>query len=106
MAGREVMEATRKRARLENQAAYEPLVSLSAILDLAKETQRCVVEGEAAFNAGHIICCGVRETTSAAVQVESLCLQTSAIKGPPHRINVQVCNATGAVNVSISSYVL
>ncbi|KAL1468273.1 hypothetical protein MTO96_041600 [Rhipicephalus appendiculatus] len=40
------MEATRKRARLENQAAYGPLVSLSAILDLAKETQRCVVEGE------------------------------------------------------------
>ncbi|KAL1467594.1 hypothetical protein MTO96_042055 [Rhipicephalus appendiculatus] len=97
MVGREVMEATRKRARLENQAAYGPLVSLSAILDLAKETQRCVVEGEGAFNAGHIICCGIRETTSEAVQVESLCLQTSAIKGPPHTIKVQVCNTTGAV---------
>ncbi|XP_075540038.1 uncharacterized protein LOC142574935 [Dermacentor variabilis] len=97
MAGIEVMEPTRKRARLQVQAAHGPLVSLSAILDLAKETQRCVVEGEAAFNAGHIICCGIRATTSAAVEVESLCLQTSAVRGPPHTIKVQVCNETGAV---------
>ncbi|XP_072142332.1 uncharacterized protein [Dermacentor andersoni] len=100
MAEIEVMEPTRKRTRLQVQAAHGPLVSLSAILDLAKETQRCVsVEGEAVFNAGHIICCGIRATTSAAVEVESLCLQTSAVRGPPHTIKVQVCNETGAVKV-------
>lgn len=50
-----MMGAPRKRAHLEERAASEPLVSLEAIFRLGKETQRCVVEGEATFNAGHIV---------------------------------------------------
>ncbi|KAH6943280.1 hypothetical protein HPB50_018409 [Hyalomma asiaticum] len=85
-----MMGAPRKRARLEERAASEPLVSLEAIFRLGKETQRCVVEGEATFNAGHIVCCGITQCTDTVVRVQAFCLQTSALKGPPHTVKIDV----------------
>ncbi|XP_077498960.1 uncharacterized protein LOC144110029 [Amblyomma americanum] len=69
---------------------------------LTKETRRCVIEGESTFNAGLIVCCGIKKVTDTVVNVESLCLQTSAMKGPPHCVNVAVCKDTGSVKVSAS----
>ncbi|KAH6932554.1 hypothetical protein HPB50_027431 [Hyalomma asiaticum] len=97
MAAETVITQSRKRVRLEQQSTSGPLVSLQAILSLANETQRCVNEGEATFNAGHVVCCGIKSSTDTEVSVESLCLQTSAIKGPPHCVNVTVRQDTGSV---------
>ncbi|KAH6935841.1 hypothetical protein HPB50_010804 [Hyalomma asiaticum] len=97
MAAETVITQSRKRVRLEQQSTSGPLVSLQAILSLANETQRCVNEGEATFSAGHVVCCGIKSSTDTEVSVESLCLQTSAIKGPPHCVNVTVRQDTGSV---------
>lgn len=99
MADEMVMEPRRKHARLAQQADLTPVVSLKTIFSLAKVTQKCFSEGEAIYNAGHIVCCGVREATQDVIGIEALCLQTSGLKKPPHRVNVDVHNGTGAVKV-------
>lgn len=97
-----MVRQSRKRARLEQQSSSSPLVSLQTILSIAEETQRRLNEGEASFNAGHIICSGIKSTTDTEVNVKSLCLQTNPIKGPPHCVSVAVCEDTGSVKVSMS----
>lgn len=93
-----MMEATRKRARLEEKAAAGPLVSLQTIFSLANETRRCFVEGEAIYNASHIVFCGIREATDDMVSIEALCLQSSGVTSQPHCVKVHVGTA-GTIKV-------
>ncbi|KAH7933118.1 hypothetical protein HPB49_008398 [Dermacentor silvarum] len=67
------------------------LAASSAYSAALCHTQRCVNEGEAAFNADHIICCGIKSLTDTKVSVKSLCLQTIAIKGRPATARFENC---------------
>lgn len=47
---------------------------------------RCLIEGEEVLNAGHIICCGLKESTASSYTVQGLCLQTSQVRRQPHEL--------------------
>ncbi|XP_075536681.1 uncharacterized protein LOC142571884 [Dermacentor variabilis] len=47
---------------------------------------RCLVEGEEVLNAGHIVCCGLKECTVSSYTVQGLCLQTSQVRQKPHEL--------------------
>nr|XP_054920609.1 uncharacterized protein LOC126518183 [Dermacentor andersoni] len=49
---------------------------------------RCLVEGEEVLNAGHIVCCGLKQCTVSSYTVQVLCLQTSQVRQKPH----ELCN--------------
>ncbi|KAK9693331.1 SWIM zinc finger protein [Popillia japonica] len=50
------------------------------------EYSRCVSEGEAVLNAGHVILCGKTKQEGSLLETVALCLQTSALSAEPHKI--------------------
>lgn len=73
------------------------MINLSAIFDWAgaNPKQRNIVEAERLLRAGHIIKCGKninKSNSSSEVYIISFCLQTSNLKGNPHRIDGQIKN--------------
>ncbi|KAK4886856.1 hypothetical protein RN001_003127 [Aquatica leii] len=51
------------------------------------ENSRVVYEGKEVLNAGHVILCGTTHRSEDTINVYALCLQTSALQSPPHKID-------------------
>lgn len=65
---------------------------LTSILDFANATQysRCYEEAELLLQAGHLFLCGKTTSSEDKVNIFALCLATSAVRGDPHEINVEL----------------
>lgn len=51
---------------------------------------RCIVEGEAVLNAGHLLCCGISAHSASSLTIQALCVQTSSPKQKPHELRCVV----------------
>ncbi|KAK4882480.1 hypothetical protein RN001_005799 [Aquatica leii] len=65
-----------------------PEVTLCDILEYVEGGSRCIKEGEAVFNAGHIIMCGINNQKKE--EIIGLCVQTSNLKVHPHTIKINL----------------
>ena len=45
-------------------------------------------EGEAVFNAGHILECGVKSKAEDYVEVSGFCAQSSSLRDKPHEVKI------------------
>lgn len=52
----------------------------------ANSNTRNMVEGENILNSGHLINCGYIQNDLKIIDIQALCLQTSAIRDKPHNI--------------------
>lgn len=50
------------------------------------KNSKCIVKGENVLNAGHLILAGKIEANDNFIQVDAVCLQSSAINSGPHEI--------------------
>ncbi|XP_049515899.1 uncharacterized protein LOC119435793 [Dermacentor silvarum] len=55
-------------------------------LETYEKRIRCLIEGEEALKAGHLICCGVKTCSANSVTIQGLCVQTSHVRGKPHEL--------------------
>ncbi|KAK4887464.1 hypothetical protein RN001_003735 [Aquatica leii] len=69
-----------------------PIISLCDIIEYINDGKRCLKEGEALLNAGHVIGCGVNNQIK--TEIVGLCLQTSNLKGAPHSVKIHLQSAT------------
>ena len=55
-------------------------ISYGDIFEYVGDKKRCLKEGEAVFNAGHILACGVKKHTEEVVEVGAFCAQSSSLR--------------------------
>ncbi|XP_064473186.1 uncharacterized protein LOC135387904 [Ornithodoros turicata] len=67
-----------------------PFSSIYAYVNKQFETSRCLLEGEAVFEAGHVVECSVVHGNSVCTSFIALVLQTSALSKDPHQITVAI----------------
>jgi hypothetical protein len=65
---------------------FLPLSSIFEYLS-ASPTSRCIVEGKGVLAAIYLIICGVQAKSPKKWNISAYCLQTSAVKSDPHKIN-------------------
>lgn len=63
------------------------------------KNSRCIYEGEAILNSGHIVLCGKSGSDENHISVYALVLQTSAISSDPHTIQGQLITICDKVKV-------
>lgn len=70
----------------------------------ATPSSRCIYEGQAVLNAGHIILYGITEKTESQVNVFALCLKSSGLKDIPHELKA-IFLMNNDKNISIKSLI-
>lgn len=61
-----------------------PFSSVLKFIDKQFENSRLLTEGEAVFEAKHVVVCSVKERTDEDITLAALVLQSSAINKDPH----------------------
>lgn len=67
-------------------------VSMSEIVTYIGTGARPYKEGERAYNAKHVMYCGVSKSTNDLTEIKALCLQTSSPFDKPHELTVEIKN--------------
>lgn len=65
-------------------------LTIQALFEFLNATppSRCINEGQAVLNAGHIILHGIENKTDHTIQVYGLCLKSSGLRKDPHEIRI------------------
>lgn len=67
-----------------------PLSAINRFIEQSFTTSRLLVEGEAVYEAKHVVACNVKDKKECTVTFAGLVLQTSAVNKDPHEIEVTV----------------
>lgn len=62
------------------------VIGMGDIFDYVGEKKRCLKEGEAVMNAGHILTCGIKQATAEKVDISAFCAQSSHLRDKPHEL--------------------
>ena len=65
-------------------------VSYGDIFEYVGDKKRCLKEGEAVFNAGHVLACGVKSKSEDIIELSAFCAQSSSLRDKPHELNVVI----------------
>lgn len=67
-----------------------PFSGVLAFINKTFENSRLLKEGEAVYEAKHVIVCSVKERTDEETTLAALVLQTSALTKDPHELEVVI----------------
>ncbi|XP_077547751.1 uncharacterized protein LOC144159998 [Haemaphysalis longicornis] len=67
-----------------------PFSSVLKFIDKQFETSRLLTEGEAVFEAKHVVVCSVKERGAKDVTLAALVLQSSGLNKDPHELQVTI----------------
>ncbi|CAN7939353.1 unnamed protein product, partial [Ixodes hexagonus] len=67
-----------------------PVSSIYKYVNPAFDTSRCRTEGEAVYDAGHVIECAVETVRGDRIYLSARVLQTSGLTSPPHNVAVVI----------------